>query len=303
MVDPDPIILGHNQFIGINYLTQEKGRQLKTAFEDIEKVRSVLQFSLHHGVNGSMFSNNDLLKPLIKSLSIEELNSLNFYPVIPFFQKYVREVSSKGVVQGALSILSQVRSWKKLDVAVKGARQLLRKDLLKALGTLIDLEVAPFGGTQMRVAFLHNQVTDLALGLNARHVIEFYDSYVRDKLHLVPGYGTDNFSFLVDRFNEWEIPSPKIMAAFNRIGFLMNPNRESCEDALRKFDGDLYAMSTLAGGRLTPTEAYEYVIRLPRLKSIIVGYSSPDHGLQTLQAISSAASKWGSAFARNVKLP
>jgi len=302
MVDSDSVILGHNQFLGINYLTQEKGRQLKSKFEDVEKVRDVLSFSLQHGVNGLMFSNNDLLTPLIRALSKEELDSTRFYPVIPFFQKYVREISSRGVVQGAFSILSQVRPWKKIDLAVRGARQLVRKDLLKALSTLIDLELAPFQGTRTKVVFLHNQVTDLAIALNAKQIIEFYDGYVRDKLQLVPGYGTDNFSFLVSRFKAWGIPRPKVMAAFNKLGFLMNPSKESCEEALRKFDGDLFAMSTLAGGRLEPSVAYEYVNRLPKLRAIIVGYSSAVHGLETLRSISSAAEKTSSSFSDNVKL-
>ena len=303
MVNSDPIILGHNQFIGINYLTQEKGRELKTAFGDIEKVIEILRFSIQHGVSASMFSNNELLRPLINSLSREERDSLSFYPVVPFFQKYVRQASSKGVVEGALGVLAQVRPWKKIALAVKGVRQLVRKDLLSALGTLIDVELSPFEDVKTKVVFLHNQVTDLALGLNARHVIEFYDSYVRDRLRLVPGYGTDNFRFLVNRFKQWGIREPKVMAAFNTLGFLMNPSRESCEDALREFDGDLFAMSTLAGGRLTPDDAYEYVLGLPRLRSIIVGYSSKEHGLQTLRAINSASDKTGSSFSQNVKVP
>src|SRR5438876_927005 len=213
MVDSDSVILGHNQFLGINYLTQEKGRQLKSKFEDVEKVRDVLSFSLQHGVNGLMFSNNDLLTPLIRALSKEELDSTRFYPVITFFQ-----------------------------------------------------------------------------------------GYVRDKLQPVPGYGTETCSFRVSRFKAWGIARPKVMAAFNKLGFLMNPSKESCEEALRKFDGDLFAMSTLAGGRLEPSVAYEYVNRLPKLRAIIVGYSSAVHGLETLRSISSAAEKTSSSFSDNVKL-
>jgi len=303
MVDFDPVILGHNQFIGINYLTQEKGRELKASFEDPRKVLAVVQFSIQRGVSGLMFSNNDLLRPLIKSLDKSERNSLNFYPVVPFFQKYVREVSSKGVVQGAFSVLSQAPAWKRINIAAKGARQLVKKDFLKALGTLIDLELTPFDGVQTRVVFLHNQVTDLALGLDARHVIEFYDSYIRDRFGVIPGYGTDNFSFLVNKFKEWGIKTPRVMAAFNKLGFLMNPSRESCENSLRAFDGDLFAMSTLAGGRLSPADAYEYVVALPRLRSIIVGYSSEEHGMQTLRAIDSATINSGSTYVSSIRVP
>src|SRR6266571_6883928 len=117
MVSDDPIILGHNQFIGINYLSQDRGRELKSAFEDIEKVLDILRFSKRHGVNALMFSNNELLDPLVKSLGADERDSLAFYPVVPYLRKYLREASSKGLVQVALSLLSNVHTRKKIDLA------------------------------------------------------------------------------------------------------------------------------------------------------------------------------------------
>jgi len=303
MVSDDPIILGHNQFIGINYLSQDRGRELKSAFEDIEKVLEILRFSKRHGVNALMFSNNELLDPLVKSLSADERDSLAFYPVVPYLRKYVKEASSKGLVQAALGLLSNVHTRKKIDLAVRGARQLVRRDILDALAALVDLELAPFDDTKIKVVFLHNQVTDLAMALDAKHVIEFYDAYVRDHRKLVPGYGTDNFAFLVKKFKEWGIRAPNVMAAFNKIGFLMNPSKEACESALHDFDGDLFAMSTLAGGRLAPTDAYDYVLKLPRLRSVIVGYSTIQHGLETLRAIESLLERADPRFAETIKLP
>lgn len=293
MVSEDPIILGHNQFIGISYLSQEKGRELKSSFTDIEKVLEIIRFSSRHGVNALMFSNNELLGPLVNSLSKVERNLLAVYPVVPYFRRYLREVSSKGLVQGALSLLSNVKGRRRIDLALRGARQLVQRDVLKALASLVDLELAPFHGLKTKVAFLHNQVTDLAVALESRQLIEFYDSYVRDHLKLVPGYGTDNFSVVANKFKEWGIRRPKLMAAFNKMGFLMNPSRESCEAALRDFDGELFAMSTLAGGRLLPQDAFDYVFGLPKLSSIIIGYSTIEHGLQTLRAIASSSKRSG----------
>jgi hypothetical protein len=85
--------------------------------------------------------------------------------------------------------------------------------------------------------------------------------------------------------NEWAIDEKVIMAPFNKVGFQMNPSREECEEALRECKHDVIAMSTLAAGYLKPAEAYEYLFRLPNIRSVVVGVSSKKHAEETFRLL------------------
>lgn len=63
----------------------------------------------------------------------------------------------------------------------------------------------------------------------------------------------------------------------------MNPSKAQCESALEAFRGEVIAMSVLAGGFVKPQEAREYIVSLPRIKSMVVGMSSKAHVDQIFQ--------------------
>ena len=73
-----------------------------------------------------------------------------------------------------------------------------------------------------------------------------------------------------------------IMTPFNKIGFQMNPSGESCEAALNDLkEGDVVAMSIMAGGYLTLDESIEYLNGLTNLSGVVAGVSSAEHAIQT----------------------
>jgi len=76
------------------------------------------------------------------------------------------------------------------------------------------------------------------------------------------------------------------MTSFNKIGTQMNPSKEECEKCLEQNDVEVIAMNTLSGGYLKPNEAFEYINKLPKIRSIVVGASTKNHIADTFDIFS-----------------
>lgn len=283
----DPIILGHNQFIGVDHLSQERARDRVDLFSDSQKIVDVIKMSYELGATGMMLSTHQRAGQIMEAVGSEQelKRNMNFYPLIPYVQGYVRRANEMGVIGMLSEALQPASTSNKLKIFFKGGINVMKKDLLALLSSLIDVELLPFNKFNVEAVFLHNVVTDLALSLNAKNIFEFYIDYINDNYGVKPAFGTMNFPKLVERFDEWGIKQPLVMASFNKIGFQMNPSREECERTLREYDVDVLAMSTLASGYLKPNEAYDYLFSLPNIRSVVVGVSSREHAIETFNII------------------
>lgn len=286
MNEVDPIILGHNQFIGVSHLSQDFARSKAEYFSDIKKVVDVVRICSELGVNGVMLSTHPRAKDILQSIADEGLSEkLNFYPLIPYAQGYVRKMNEKGFIGLLNDVLKPASALKKISILLQGSINLLKKDFTKLLGTLINLELLTFKDLNIKAVFLHNVLTDLGLGLQAREQFEFYIDYLKDNYGITPAFTTLNFVKLVKTFDEWGIKKPLIMTPFNKVGFQMNPSGKECEKCLKEYNIKVVAMSTLAAGYLKPKEAYEYVFKLPNIVSIVVGVSTKEHAEETFRII------------------
>ena len=52
----DKIILGDNQFFGVNHMSQDIGKERFEQFKDIEEIRTVLHLAIDQNVRAVMFS-------------------------------------------------------------------------------------------------------------------------------------------------------------------------------------------------------------------------------------------------------
>jgi len=283
----DPIILGHNQFVGVDHLSQNRARDRIERFSDTQNILDVISCFYELGGRGMMLSTHQKAIEIMRAIgSVPELSkNMNFYPLIPYAQGYVRRANEMGVVGLLNDVLEPASTSAKLKILLKGGINVMRKDFLNILSTLIDVELLPFKGFNTKAIFLHNVFTDLALSLKAQNIFEFYIDYIRDNYGVTPAFGTMNFPALVRNFDEWGFKKPLVMASFNKIGFQMNPSREECERTLKNYDVDVLAMSTLAAGYLKPIEAYEYLFSLRNIKSVVVGVSTKEHARETINLI------------------
>ena len=74
----------------------------------------------------------------------------------------------------------------------------------------------------------------------------------------------------------------------------MNPSKEICVGALREAEGaSIIAMRILASGYLTPSEAIDYIKKLPNLTGTVVGVSKERHSKETFSLLKNRFGNFG----------
>jgi phosphoribosylformimino-5-aminoimidazole carboxamide ribonucleotide (ProFAR) isomerase len=108
---------------------------------------------------------------------------------------------------------------------------------------------------------------------------------VRKKYNAEPGFFTMNMPRLVEVLERVGVENPIVCASINKIGFRMCGGVEAYERTLREKKFRAVAMSVLASGAISPSEALEYVCGLKGVESIVFGASSKANIQQTKQLI------------------
>jgi hypothetical protein len=280
------IILGHNPFFGVDHLSQERGNEKAKQFEDPGLIVDVLKECNGLGVRGLMMSTHPHAASVAAGMQREpSLSEWRLYPLIPYVNKYVRGANEKGLVNLAIDVLSQASIGQKLRMVLQGGRGLLGKDFRQAVSLLLDVELVPFRRVPLGAVFLHDALTDLALGLGLDSVLELFRDHVTRHYGVPAGLATKNLPLLRERLERLGWSEPLVMASFNRAGFYMNPSADLCAEAVRCPGVCFVAMNTLAGGYLKPDAAYSFLAQFPTVCSIVVGISRKDHAVETIEAI------------------
>jgi hypothetical protein len=120
-------------------------------------------------------------------------------------------------------------------------------------------------------------------------LLDAFADHVREKYQVMPGFVTYNLPKFVNLFQDAgvSLKDVLIMTPFNSIGFQMSPSRESCEVCLSNLsEGEVIAMSIMAGGFLKLDGAIKYVQGMAKLSGIAVGVSSMEHAADTFSKLS-----------------
>jgi len=285
----DKILLGHNQFFGVNHLDAKTGSKKEEHFAEVEKVMEIISFCFEQDVKGMMMSTHEKAILLAKEIrkTAELQNELGIYLLVPYIAKYVKQANEKGVLNIVKDSLKETSFVDKVNIFMRGSTGVLNKDIRKMITLLIDFEIAPFTNLNLKAVFLHDALTDLAIGWEAAEILELYANHVKDKYKTRPAFCTKNLPRLMKLLNETSIKNPLVMASVNKVGYQVNPSLEAFEKCLGESELELLAMSTLAAGYLKPREAYQYLFSLPRISSVVVGLSSKDHAVETFSEIRS----------------
>lgn len=283
----DPIILGHNQFFGTNHLSASVGAEKERFFNDSSNIEHILEFAVEKGIGAFMISTHDRAPEILKLINNNSNLSTNIscYPLLPYITKYVKGANEKGMLNVVRDALSSGSAVDKFKILMSSGIGVVRKDLFSLIKSLVEVELLPFSNINKKAIFLHDALTDLALAYDMKDIFLFYEDFIREKYDTRPAYATKNLPKFLKRFAEYGIDRPFVMAAVNKIGFQVNPSIEEFELAMKEYEFDLLAMSTLASGALRPKEAYEYLSTLPNVSSIVVGFSNKAHGTETIDVI------------------
>jgi hypothetical protein len=290
MEQVDKVIFGDNQFFGINRMSQEKAQQLAEQFYNIENIYKVYHIAYEAGVRAFMLNSHarayDICKYFRENKS--QFEGVSWYPSLPYAYKYANLVAEKGILPAINEVLfNENTAGGVLGMITKGGIAVLTKDAIKLMQMLVDVELRAFKGMNIKVAFLQNIITDLMLGYDVKEVFWEFCEHIRKRYNALPGLVTQNMPYLKSKLEEWGIEEMVICSSFNKIGYLMSPDRDSYITAANNNDSSKYqliAMSTLASGAIPTKEAYDF-INAQNIQSVVFGASSENHIKETLRLI------------------
>lgn len=286
----DKIILGDNQFFGINHRSQEKAEEMLKRFGNIDNIFEVYDNAFDCGVKAVMLNSNE------KAIAIcdrfrenkSKYGEIAWYPSIPYAYKYANMVNELGIFPAINETIFKGNSAKGvLGMIGKGATAVFTKDAMKMMEMLIDVEYKMFRDLNVKVFFLQNIITDLLLGYNIKEVFEHFAEYVRKKYKVTPGFVTLNMPYLKKKFEEWGIEEVVICSSINAAGFNMHPSKEEYDKVIAANDPTKYqlmAMNVLASGSITVKQSFDYINSL-NIQSVVFGASSKGHIQSTVDAI------------------
>jgi hypothetical protein len=94
-----------------------------------------------------------------------------------------------------------------------------------------------------------------------------------------------NLPYLLNVLEDAGIKNPIICSSINKIGFRMSGGIELYEKIIAERTFRPIAMQVLAAGAIRPEQAFEYVCKQPRIKSILFGASSREHIKNSIEII------------------
>jgi hypothetical protein len=286
----DKVIFGDNQFFGINHMSQEKAQQLTEQFYNIENIFKVYHLAYEAGIRAFMLNSHARAYDICKYFKENEshFEGVSWYPSIPYAYKYANLVAEKGLIPAINEVLfNDNTAGGVLGMIAKGGVAVLTKDAFKLMQMLVDVELRAFKDMNIKVAFLQNIITDLMLGYGVKEIFYEFCEHIRKRYKAMPGLVTQNMPYLKSKLEEWGITEVIICSSFNKIGYLMSPNRDSYINAANNNDSSKYqliAMSTLASGAIPTKEAYDF-INDQNIQSVVFGASSGNHIKETLRLI------------------
>jgi len=269
----DRLLLGDNQFFGVNHMSEEKARAQSMRFQDTRSILDVLDIALDEGVRTFMCTTHDRIAEICDHVRAHpaRYDQLAFYPCMPYAHKYANAMADDGMLGAVKRFLPDGGI---IDAALRGGMSFAKKDVEGIATLLIDAEMKMFKGLRTPVVFLQNVLVDFLLGLGFKDAFRIFAQHVRSRYDAEPGFITMNLPRLLDVLDEVGIDNPIVCTNFNKIGFRMCGGIEAYERAILERRFRPVAMSVFASGAIAPAEALEWVCRHARLESIVFGASS-----------------------------
>ena len=271
------LILGHNQFIGVSHISEERGRERDKKFSKVENIYRVVEAASAVGFTNMIIETHPRMLDFLQYYERNKTFDMNFYLQVPYVQAFVQTINQRGM-RGFLSeMIGRAGVAGTSSLALKSAFNLLKKDYLGIALSYFKVEIAPFSEFSVKALILHNTITDLLMALEVSSAFSAFDQYVNDVLKLDFGLATWNFSLTKRNLERWDLRPAFLMTPVNVKGFDMNPTKDEIEAGLREYEGTVFAMNVLGGGAYSLPEAASYVKSFDAIKRCVVGASSRDH--------------------------
>ena len=282
----DRILLGDNQFFGVNHMSEEKARAQALKFKDVDSIIRVLDAAYETGIRTFMCTTHDKVAEICEHMrrNPDKYKDFQFYPCMPYAHKYADSVTELGML-GALQDF--IKGSNIFTLIARGGLAAARFDAVEIAKILIDAEMRMFKGLKTPVIFLQNVIVDLLLGIGYTGIFKEFEKYVNSKYNAEAGYITMNLPVLLPVLEKAGVKNPIICSNINKIGFRMCGGMKEYERLIHEQRFRAVAMSIFASGAIPPKEAIEYVCGLDGVQSIVFGASSRGNIQSSKQLIES----------------
>ena len=267
------LILGDNQFFGVNHADLKKAAKTKELFSSHERIADFIKESLNIGLDGFMINSNDLGFKVVEGFDFENQNTECHYS-IPYPHKYAGIVNDSGMIALVSLVLKQLRFGDAFSL-IKFAFSFNAAHLLPIMIRMEIPKILPKGS----VVYLQNVVTDLTMGLkNGDKILSAYINSVRS-MGYQPGLITLNPVNLIEVLKKSH-SDDEVFLCFNinYSGFNVFPSvlkvEEAIVDAKNNTKWKLMGMSVFSSGSkgVSITESIDYIKSL-RLDYVVFGSS------------------------------
>jgi hypothetical protein len=285
----DRLLLGDNQFFGVNHMSEERARAQEMRFRSLDSIVEVLDAAYDEGIRSFMCTTHDRIGAVCDYVRErpERYHEFSFHPCMPYAHKYANAVTESGLFGAVKRFLPEEGI---LDATIRGGTSVAKRDIEGVTTLLIDAEMKMFEGLRTPVIYLQNIVVDLLLGLDFERAFRIFADHVAERYGAEPGFITMNLPALLPALARQGIENPIVCSNINKIGFRMCGGAPAYEAALREERFRAVAMSVFASGAIPAPEALEWVCSQPNVQSIVFGASSGRNIANTRELV---ASHWG----------
>ena len=251
------ILLGDNQFFGVNHFDLEKGQATKLKFDSPIKIESFIKESLSIGMDGFMMNSHQTGYDLLSSSDFDDDKEIHYS--IPYAHKYASMVNENGMLSLLSHIYKNTSMIKNISV---GFKLLLTQNINSITPLAVNLEV-PSQLKKGSYVYVQNIMTDLLIGRGRGDVlIKFIESVV--DMGYKPGIITLN-PILIDKIlsryhhSEW-INDLIVCFNINKEGFNVFPSLKIVETFIEsKPNYKLMGMSIFASGAANISSSVDYI--------------------------------------------
>ena len=264
------IILGDNQFFGVNHFDLKKGEKTKLKFDTTTKIEAFINDSLEIGLDGFMINSNEKGYEIVNAREFDDAKEIHYS--IPYPHKYASMVNENGMMSLFGHIIKNTSFIKNLIGGIK----LVATQNLKSITPLaLNLEV-PKNLKKGSYIYMQNIITDLLMGMGRGDIlIEFIKSV--SKMGYKPGIITLN-PIMFDKLlkNEQDanwLEDLVVCFNINKEGFNVFPSLDAVEcfiESRPKYK--LMGMSVFASGAANIPASINYIKKL-NLDYVVFGSS------------------------------
>ncbi len=276
------IILGDNQFFGVNHFDLEKGQQTKLYFNDVDKIKNFINDSLSVGMDGFMINSNEKGYEIIDKCNFN--NDKEIHYSIPYPHKYANMINENGMMRQFKYIYKNTSMINNITV---GSKLLFSRNLKHLVPLALDMEI-PKKLKKGSYIYIQNIITDLLIGMGRADILIHFIQTVT-KMGYKPGIITLNpvmlDRLLKNKLKESLLKELIICFNVNKEGFNVFPYLNKVEELIKsKPNYKLMGMSIFASGASNIPSSIQYIKKL-KLDYVVFGTSKIENVTSNLQRL------------------